>query len=75
VRGKGGYVGADGVPRLNVLDLQARILISSALVPMCALSVDIGPLPWTQPAQLAPGLTDQDVLQLLDSVDENISQR
>ena len=22
VRGKGGYVGADGVPRLNVLDLQ-----------------------------------------------------
>ena len=24
VRGKGGYVGADGVPRLNVLDLQAR---------------------------------------------------
>jgi naphthoate synthase len=25
VRGKGGYVGADGVPRLNVLDLQMRI--------------------------------------------------
>lgn len=24
VRGDGGYVGADGVPRLNVLDLQAR---------------------------------------------------
>jgi 1,4-dihydroxy-2-naphthoyl-CoA synthase len=23
VRGKGGYVGSDGVPRLNVLDLQA----------------------------------------------------
>ncbi len=22
VRGKGGYVGADGIPRLNVLDLQ-----------------------------------------------------
>jgi len=25
VRGEGGYVGADGVPRLNVLDLQRRI--------------------------------------------------
>ncbi len=25
VRGKGGYVGADGVPRLNVLDLQRQI--------------------------------------------------
>eukprot|EP00877_Chromochloris_zofingiensis_P015125 jgi/Chrzof1/9867/Cz04g19010.t1_ECHID[v5.2] len=25
VRGKGGYVGADGVPRLNVLDLQMQI--------------------------------------------------
>lgn len=25
VRGKGGYVGADGVPRLNVLDLQVQI--------------------------------------------------
>jgi naphthoate synthase len=25
VRGKGGYVGADGIPRLNVLDLQMRI--------------------------------------------------
>ncbi len=25
VRGEGGYVGADGVPRLNVLDLQMRI--------------------------------------------------
>jgi naphthoate synthase len=25
VRGQGGYVGADGVPRLNVLDLQKRI--------------------------------------------------
>jgi naphthoate synthase len=25
VRGKGGYVGADGIPRLNVLDLQKRI--------------------------------------------------
>ena len=25
VRGQGGYVGADGVPRLNVLDLQMRI--------------------------------------------------
>eukprot|EP00889_Picochlorum_renovo_P002377 jgi/Picre1/29407/NNA_004795.t1 len=25
VRGKGGYVGADGVPRLNVLDLQIQI--------------------------------------------------
>ncbi|KAI8476481.1 MAG: ClpP/crotonase-like domain-containing protein [Monoraphidium minutum] len=25
VRGKGGYVGADGVPRLNVLDLQTQI--------------------------------------------------
>ena len=25
VRGAGGYVGADGVPRLNVLDLQMRI--------------------------------------------------
>src|SRR5579862_8828490 len=25
VRGDGGYVGADGVPRLNVLDLQMRI--------------------------------------------------
>lgn len=24
VRGKGGYVGADGVPRLNVLDLQVK---------------------------------------------------
>lgn len=24
VRGQGGYVGSDGVPRLNVLDLQAR---------------------------------------------------
>lgn len=27
VRGKGGYVGADGVPRLNVLDLQVGQLI------------------------------------------------
>lgn len=26
VRGKGGYVGADGVPRLNVLDLQVGSL-------------------------------------------------
>jgi len=25
VRGKGGYIGADGVPRLNVLDLQMQI--------------------------------------------------
>lgn len=25
VRGKGGYVGADGIPRLNVLDLQMQI--------------------------------------------------
>jgi naphthoate synthase len=25
VRGNGGYVGADGVPRLNVLDLQASL--------------------------------------------------
>ena len=25
VRGQGGYVGADGIPRLNVLDLQMRI--------------------------------------------------
>ncbi len=25
VRGKGGYVGTDGVPRLNVLDLQIQI--------------------------------------------------
>jgi naphthoate synthase len=25
VRGTGGYVGADGVPRLNVLDLQMQI--------------------------------------------------
>ena len=25
VRGKGGYVGSDGVPRLNVLDLQTQI--------------------------------------------------
>jgi naphthoate synthase len=25
VRGKGGYVGADGIPRLSVLDLQMQI--------------------------------------------------
>ena len=25
VRGRGGYVGADGVPRLNVLDLQMQV--------------------------------------------------
>ena len=37
VRGKGGYVGADGVPRLNVLDLQARILLLLAGHPHHAL--------------------------------------
>ena len=30
VRGKGGYVGADGVPRLNVLDLQVALLLARA---------------------------------------------
>lgn len=33
VRGKGGYVGADGVPRLNVLDLQ--VLRHDSSVPSC----------------------------------------
>ncbi|NJK35486.1 MAG: 1,4-dihydroxy-2-naphthoyl-CoA synthase [Oscillatoriales cyanobacterium SM2_2_1] len=35
VRGEGGYVGADGVPRLNVLDLQR--LIRSLPIPVIAL--------------------------------------
>ena len=35
VRGKGGYVGGDGVPRLNVLDLQRQI--RSLPVPVIAL--------------------------------------
>lgn len=33
VRGKGGYVGADGVPRLNVLDLQVCYHILKLLLP------------------------------------------
>jgi len=33
VRGKGGYVGADGVPRLNVLDLQVCYQILKLLLP------------------------------------------
>ncbi len=33
VRGKGGYVGADGVPRLNVLDVQ--VLRHDSSVPSC----------------------------------------
>ena len=33
VRGKGGYVGADGVPRLNVLDLQ--VLCHDSSIPFC----------------------------------------
>ena len=33
MRGKGGYVGADGVPRLNVLDLQ--VLRHDSSVPSC----------------------------------------
>ena len=33
MRGKGGYVGSDGVPRLNVLDLQVYVVIRT--VPLC----------------------------------------
>ena len=33
MRGKGGYVGADGVPRLNVLDLQ--VLCHDSSIPFC----------------------------------------
>lgn len=35
VRGKGGYVGSDGVPRLNVLDLQACDLT----VGLCSITI------------------------------------
>ena len=30
VKGKGGYIGKDGVPRLNVLDVQKQTLITKA---------------------------------------------